>query len=114
MEAGVIKPQRISLIDAPVLETLDLIASGGYDDYSSGQTNFSPKVGFKFSPIDSLALRGTWSQGFRIPSFNEAFGLPTTGYVTSSAYGLYGFNPARAGPNIMGRFFRIGAKVDFE
>lgn len=69
-------------VDAPVLETLDLIASGRYDDYSSGQTNFSPKVGFKFSPIDSLSLRGTWSQGFRIPSFNEAFGLPTTGYVT--------------------------------
>ena len=29
-----------------------------------------------------LAVRGTWSKGFRIPSFNEAFGLPTTGYVT--------------------------------
>lgn len=69
-------------VDAPVLESLDLIASGRYDDYSSGQTNFSPKVGFKFSPIDSVSFRGTWSQGFRIPSFNESFGLPTTGYVT--------------------------------
>ena len=69
-------------VDAPVLEMLDLVASGRYDDYSSGQTNFSPKVGFKLSPIESVALRGTWSEGFRIPSFNEAYGLPTTGYVT--------------------------------
>ena len=69
-------------IDAPILETVDLVASGRYDDYSSGQSNFSPKVGVKFTPIDSLILRGTWSQGFRIPSFNEAYGLPTTGYVT--------------------------------
>jgi len=32
----------------------------------------------------SLAVRGTWSKGFRIPSFNESFGLPTTGYVSRS------------------------------
>ncbi|MBL7373122.1 TonB-dependent receptor, partial [Escherichia coli] len=44
--------------------------------------NFSPKVGGKFTPIRALAVRGTWSRGFRIPSFNEAFGLPTTGFVS--------------------------------
>ncbi len=40
-------------LDAPVTDMLDLVASGRYDDYSSGQSNFSPKVGFKFSPIES-------------------------------------------------------------
>ncbi len=68
-------------ISAPVLDMLELAASGRYDEYSTGQSNFSPKVGFKFTPVEMLAVRGTWSQGFRIPSFNEAFGLPTTGYV---------------------------------
>jgi iron complex outermembrane receptor protein len=68
-------------VSAPVLKQLELAASGRFDDYSTGQSKFSPKVGFKFTPIEQLALRGTWSQGFRIPSFNEAFGLPTTGYV---------------------------------
>jgi iron complex outermembrane receptor protein len=29
-----------------------------------------------------IKLRGTYSEGFRIPSFNEAFGAPTTGYIT--------------------------------
>src|SRR3546814_12081091 len=29
-----------------------------------------------------------------------------------AAYGLFGFNPAWAGPNVMGRYFRVGAKVE--
>jgi iron complex outermembrane receptor protein len=56
--------------------------SGRYDKYSTGQQNFSPKIGVKVTPVRELALRGTWSKGFRIPSFNEAFGLPKTGYIT--------------------------------
>jgi iron complex outermembrane receptor protein len=71
-------------VGAPVIPDLELNLSGRYDDYSSGQTNFSPKLGFKYKPIDQVAVRGTWSEGFRIPSFNEAFGLPTTGYVTAT------------------------------
>jgi len=69
-------------IDAPVLDQLELSVQGRYDDYSTGQSNFSPKFGAKFTPVDMVTLRGTYSEGFRIPSFNEAFGLPTTGFVT--------------------------------
>jgi iron complex outermembrane recepter protein len=75
-------------ISAPVFDQLELGASGRYDDYSSGQSNFSPKFTAKVKPVKQLAIRGTWSKGFRIPSFNEAYGLPTTGYVT------YTLNPA--------------------
>jgi len=67
---------------ASALEKIELNLSGRYDSYSTGQKNFSPKVGAKFTPIPQVALRGTWSKGFRIPSFNEAYGLPTTGFVT--------------------------------
>jgi iron complex outermembrane receptor protein len=59
----------------------ELNVSGRYDKYSTGQHAFSPKIGAKFTPIKQLAIRGTWSKGFRIPSFNESFGLPTTGFV---------------------------------
>jgi len=69
-------------IDAPVIDMLELSFSGRYDKYSTGQDAFSPKVGAKLMPIPEVAIRGTWSKGFRIPSFNEAFGLPTTGYIT--------------------------------
>jgi iron complex outermembrane receptor protein len=71
-------------IQAPVLESLDVNLSGRYDHYSSGQANFSPKAGARFTPFRQLTVRGTWSRGFRIPSFAEANALPTTGYVSQS------------------------------
>jgi iron complex outermembrane receptor protein len=72
-------------LDAPVVDMVDVNLSGRYDKYSSGQDAFSPKVGVKFTPIPQVMLRGTYSRGFRIPSFGEANALPTTGYVTNSA-----------------------------
>jgi iron complex outermembrane receptor protein len=58
-------------IDMPVLRQLDLNVSGRYDHYSEGFGHFSPKVGFKFTPIPPFALRGTYSEGFRAPTFAE-------------------------------------------
>ena len=75
-------------VNAPLIDQLLLNASGRYDHYSSGQSNFSPKFGAKFTPFRQLAVRGTWSRGFRIPSFAEANALPTTGFVTNSS-GLF-------------------------
>ena len=31
----------------------------------------------------------------------------------NAAYGIFGYNPAWAGPNILGRYFRLGVKLDF-
>lgn len=75
-------------MEAPILPMVELSASGRYDDYSSGQNYFSPKVGIKVKPIQQVVLRGTFSKGFRIPSFGEANALPTTGFVTASR-GIY-------------------------
>lgn len=71
-------------LDAPIVDMLDINLSGRYDHYSSGQSAFSPKAGFTFKPIRQITLRGTYSKGFRIPSFGEANALPTTGYVSQS------------------------------
>jgi iron complex outermembrane receptor protein len=70
-------------LQAPIFDKFEINGSGRYDHYSSGQNAFSPKVGAKFTPFRQLAIRGTWSRGFRIPSFAEANALPTTGYVTN-------------------------------
>ena len=59
-------------IDAPVFDQLDLNVSGRYDHYSDGYGRFSPKIGAKFTPFRQLAIRGTYSQGFRAPTFAEA------------------------------------------
>ena len=72
-------------LDAPILEQVTVNLSGRYDKYSSGQDAFSPKVGVKFTPIPQLVVRGTYSRGFRIPSFGEANALPTTGFVSNTS-----------------------------
>ena len=59
-------------VNAPVLEQVEVNVSGRYDDYSEGFSHFSPKVGVKYTPIKQLALRGTYSEGFRAPTFAES------------------------------------------
>jgi iron complex outermembrane receptor protein len=71
-------------LDVPAFEGFDFKAEGRYDKYSSGQKAFSPKFEAQYRPIREIKLRGTWSRGFRVPSFNEAYGLPTTGYISST------------------------------
>jgi outer membrane receptor protein involved in Fe transport len=47
---------------------------------SSSQTTTVPKVGVRWLPIDdSLAIRASWSKGFRQPSLYELFSTPTAG-----------------------------------
>ena len=68
-------------ITAPILPILKVKALGAYDHYSTGQSSFSPKFEAELKPVKELKLRGTYSRGFRIPSFSESFALPTTGFV---------------------------------
>lgn len=78
-------------VNAPVLEQVTVNLSGRYDRYPNGIDNFSPKAGLIVRPLsdDTVILRGTYSRGFRIPSFGEANAtFPTTGYVTANA-GIY-------------------------
>jgi iron complex outermembrane receptor protein len=53
---------------APVLESLELTAAARYDKYESGDDSVTPKVGFKWTPIDWIAVRGTYAEGFRAPN----------------------------------------------
>ncbi|WP_084583380.1 TonB-dependent receptor domain-containing protein [Sphingomonas azotifigens] len=59
-------------VSAPVLKDVELTGSGRYDHYSEGFSHFSPKVGIKVKPVRELMLRGTYSEGFRAPTFAES------------------------------------------
>lgn len=83
-------------LDAPLLRQIQVNLSGRYDTYSTGQDNFSPKVGGRIRPFaewapdfDKITFRSTYSQGFRIPSFAESNAFPTTGFTTSTVQGAY-------------------------
>ncbi|WP_010543175.1 TonB-dependent receptor domain-containing protein [Sphingomonas elodea] len=89
-------------IDAPFLKTLDLNVSGRYDHYSQGYSHFSPKVGVKFNPIEAVAFRATYSQGFRAPTFAENNAASSYSGFSSftppaSFVAAHGGNPAYSG-----------------
>jgi iron complex outermembrane recepter protein len=103
--------------DMPLLESLELDASGRFDHYSDVGNNFAPKIGFKWKPLDWVAVRGTYSKGFRAPSFAENGSSSSEGFVglnpstytswvqshNSSAYATVPYNLAEytvANPNI--------------
>lgn len=72
-------------LNAPIVDALTINLAGRYDRYTGGLDNFSPKAGFTFTPVRQVTLRGTYSRGFRVPSFGEANAtFPTTGYVSAS------------------------------
>ncbi|WP_202594151.1 TonB-dependent receptor [Frateuria defendens] len=71
--------------NAPLLESLEMDVSGRFDHYSDVGNTFNPKVGLKWKPFDWIALRGTYSRGFRAPSFAEN--------GSSSAQGFINHNP---------------------
>jgi iron complex outermembrane receptor protein len=54
----------------PVLEELEVSIAGRYDSYSDYGNDFSPKISFKYTPIEDLVLRGSYGKGFRAPSLD--------------------------------------------
>jgi iron complex outermembrane receptor protein len=55
----------------PVTKRLELSAALRADHYSDAGTSVTPKFGVKWKPLDNLAIRGTYAQGFRAPSSAE-------------------------------------------
>jgi iron complex outermembrane receptor protein len=75
--------------DAPLLESLEADVSGRFDHYPGVGNNFSPKVGLKWKPLDWVALRATYSKGFRAPQFGESAGSYSAGFTNNSVAGLH-------------------------
>lgn len=58
---------------APVTHSLEIDAAGRVDHYNtSAGTAFTPKAGFKWTILPQLAMRGTYSRGFRAPGIAES------------------------------------------
>lgn len=60
-------------VDVPLLDMLTVTGAFRIDDYSGFGTTTNPKVTVKFTPTDWLMFRGSYSTGFRVPSFNQIF-----------------------------------------
>ena len=69
-------------LSAPVTKTLEAQIAGRVDRYPSFGTNFTPKLGAKWKILPKLALRGTYSEGFRAPALTELVQSPTVGFYS--------------------------------
>ena len=58
-------------LDGNPIKMLNINLQGRYDNYKDFGSDFTPKVGFKFTPFKQIALRGTYGKGFRVPSAAE-------------------------------------------
>ena len=58
-------------VRTPFLKNFEMDFAGRWDKYPGIKTNFVPKVGAKWTVIDSLALRGSYSEGFRAPALSQ-------------------------------------------
>lgn len=86
--------------------------SGRYDHYAqgSGFGRYSPKAGLSFTPVRQFTLRGTFSRGFRVPSFAETNGMNvayTTYNVTNQNFINQHLN-ANGTPNSYAQAYSLG------
>ena len=56
----------------PVLDNFEISLAGRFDDYSDFSAEFSPKIALRYQPINALAFRGSWGQGYRAPTLDIA------------------------------------------
>lgn len=95
-------------LQIPILKGLDLNLAGRLDEYTGFGSTTNPKVTVRYAPTDKLLFRGSYSTGFRVPTFKQMFdpvtqsplaatGLidPATGLVipANSASTLFGGKP---------------------
>ncbi|MEG1328224.1 MAG: TonB-dependent receptor, partial [Janthinobacterium sp.] len=55
----------------PFTKSFEMDFAGRVDKYPGIKTNFVPKVGAKWTVTDTLALRGTYAEGFRAPALSQ-------------------------------------------
>jgi iron complex outermembrane recepter protein len=77
----------------PILESLDVSAAVRWSDYSTFGNETTGKVGFRWQPIQALALRATYSKGFRAPNIGELHGLTQFGATLVDPCGPTGSAP---------------------
>jgi iron complex outermembrane recepter protein len=57
----------------PIVQSLELNIAVRRDDYTGFGATTNPKASIKYKPLEQLMFRGSYSTGFRVPSFNQIF-----------------------------------------
>ncbi|MBV8466659.1 MAG: TonB-dependent receptor, partial [Burkholderiales bacterium] len=71
---------------APITREFDVEAALRTDHYNTYGSSTTPKIGFKYTPMKELLLRGTYSEGFRAPNPAEMGNSGSTSGVLNFVY----------------------------
>ena len=71
-------------VNLPLLDMFDITGAVRIDDYTGFGTTTNPKVSARFQPVDWLMFRGSFSKGFRVPSFNQIYNGTTESEYTGA------------------------------
>lgn len=63
----------------PVTYDFELNFAARFDDYSDYGSDFSPKVSFRWTPLENLLVRGSYGEGFRAPTLDIITQQPSSG-----------------------------------
>ena len=69
----------------PVTNALEVTLQARYDDYSDAGSTFNPKIGFKFQPMKSLLVRGSYNTGFRAPTLDDLYSAQSVTFASSNS-----------------------------
>ncbi len=64
----------------PVIDELVVKPALRFDDYSDMGSHTSPQIGIEYRPIETLLLRGNYSDTFRAPDMIRMYGEQTLGF----------------------------------
>jgi len=70
-------------LEIPILENLSAQVAGRYEKFEEiGIPTATPKVALRYQPLDSLALRASWGEGFLAPAPSQIGALRLTNCTT--------------------------------
>jgi iron complex outermembrane recepter protein len=60
-------------VSLPFAKQLEVTLSARQDKYDGFGSTTNPKASFRFAPVDTFIARGSYSTGFRAPTFNQLY-----------------------------------------
>jgi|GEM_PF-116509 len=110
-------------VKAPFGKHVEAQLSGRYEKYLHSFGNFSPKVALLFTPIDAIALRGSYGKAFRAPSVYQRVAVQaaqpsvndggTFVFINTQAFGNPDLRPEKSTSFNVGVTLRPLDKLEF-
>ncbi|MGJ7902246.1 TonB-dependent receptor plug domain-containing protein [Lysobacter sp. 1R34A] len=91
------------LADMAGARELSVSLASRYSDFNTFGNTTNSKFGFKWKPIDSLLVRGTWAEGFRAPTINDLYGGGSQTFDTFADPCDTRFGSASSDPAVLAR-----------